>query len=105
MLYSKVIKKLRQLESELNAHGLWSKEPPSQEAMISTSPFSCDVMSFENWLQFIFIPKIYALITSNSELPSNIAIAPMAHYVWNVKPHLEALIMILYDLDNLLSEQ
>ena len=105
MLYMKIIEKLLQLENELKAHGLWSKQSPSQDAMANTSPFSCEVMSFENWLQFIFIPKMYVLIASNSELPSNIAIAPMSHHVWNVQPHLGTLIIMFDDLDNLLSEQ
>ncbi|WP_373293395.1 YqcC family protein [Shewanella hanedai] len=105
VLYIKTTEKLCQLEDELKVHGLWSKEAPSQEAMANTSPFSCEVMSFENWVQFIFIPKMNQLIISKSALPSSISIAPMAHHVWNAQSHLQPLIMIFDDLDNLLSEQ
>lgn len=105
MLYIKTTEKLRLLENELKVHGLWSNELPSQEAMANTSPFSCEVMSFENWVQFIFIPKMDQLIISKSALPSSISIAPMAHHAWNTQSHLQPLIMIFDDLDNLLSEQ
>ena len=104
MLYVKTTEKLRQLENELKIHGLWSKESNSQETMANTSPFSYDVMSFENWVQFIFIPKMNELITSQMELPSNIAIAPMAYHVWNTQPNLNVLIIIFIELDRLLSE-
>lgn len=105
MLYIKTTEQLRLLANGLKVHGLWSKEVPSQEEMANTSPFSCEVMSFENWVQFIFIPKMEQLIISKSPLPSSISIAPMAHHAWNAQSHLHPLIRIFDDLDNLLSEQ
>ncbi|WP_065188665.1 YqcC family protein [Shewanella woodyi] len=105
MLYANTTEKLHQLETELKVHGLWSSVPPSTEAMANTSPFSCDVMPFENWVQFIFIPKMEQLINSQNALPSNTAIAPMAHHVWNHQPDLHGLINIFDELDRMLSEQ
>lgn len=69
---------LQQLEQALTTAELWATEAPSQEAMASTAPFCCDKMSFENWLQFIFIPKMTVLITMQSPLPEKISLLPMA---------------------------
>lgn len=48
------------------------------QALASREPFCCDTLSFEQWLQFILIPRMGALIAGNHPLPSNIAVAPMA---------------------------
>ncbi|MBE7215132.1 YqcC family protein [Shewanella benthica] len=104
MLYIKTTQKLQELEEELKRRSLWSLEVPSAEAMADTSPFSCEAMSFESWVQFIFIPKMRALIASRQVLPNNIAIAPMAHHVWNDVKERHTLIMIFDDLDKFLSE-
>ena len=72
--------------------------------MADTSPFSCEAMPFESWVQFIFIPKMHALIANRQVLPSAIAIAPMAHHVWGDVQERHTLIKIFDDLDKLLSE-
>lgn len=66
------------MESELKALDLWQVTPPSVEALASVRPFCCDTLAFEQWLQFVLIPRMGALITGNHPLPTNIAVAPMA---------------------------
>ena len=66
------------MESELKALNLWQSQPPSVEALASRQPFCCDTLAFEQWLQFILIPRMGALIAGGHALPSNIAVAPMA---------------------------
>jgi len=105
VLYLKTTELLDKLESELRLQSLWSLETPSQEAMNDNSPFSCEAMPFENWVQFIFIPKMKNLIDTGQALPTNIAIAPMAHHVWHSKKNLHTLILTFDNLDTLLSEQ
>ena len=104
MLYRETSRKLQNLEDELTRHSLWSKDRPSKEAMADTTPFCCESMSFENWLQFIFIPKMKILIATKQALPSHISVAPMAHHVWNALVERHTLIIILDDLDKFLSE-
>ncbi len=69
---------LQQLEQVLKQNQLWSNQPPSTEQLNSQTPFAADTMSFENWLQFIFIPRFNQLIVNNMPLPSNMSITPMA---------------------------
>ena len=56
---------LFELEEILKAAGLWSAVTPSQEALASQQPFACDTLAFEQWLQFIFIPRLQALLKTN----------------------------------------
>lgn len=103
MLYRYTQTKLAQIASELKQTGLWSATAPSVEAMASTAPFACDLMPFEQWLQFIFIPRMQALIDAGQALPSQIAIAPMAEHLWSEQAALAPLISTLNELDILLN--
>lgn len=69
---------LNELEAELKQLSLWSAVPPDPHALASTSPFCCDTMPLENWLQFIFLPRIRALIAAERALPSAISVHPIA---------------------------
>ncbi len=69
---------LYQLEQTLRVSQLWSSVKPSIQALSSTEPFACDTLSFEQWLQFIFIPKMRVLIENEDPLPLAMAITPMA---------------------------
>lgn len=104
MLYSQVRTKLAQIALCLQQVGLWSATSPTAEAMASSAPFACDLMPLEQWLQFIFIPRMHALIDAGQPLPSQIAIAPMAQHVWHNMDQLQLLIGVLNELDILLNE-
>ncbi|MCH1928856.1 YqcC family protein [Shewanella sp. A25] len=104
MLYSQTQSKLAQIAALLNDAGMWSTTTPSDAAMASTAPFACDLMPLEQWLQFIFIPRMQSLIDAGQPLPSRIAIAPMAQHVWQDNPDLLPLICVLNELDMLLNE-
>ena len=66
------------VEAHLRQMGLWDSEPPSAEALASTQPFCIDTLDFNQWLQFIFLPTMYAILEEGRDLPSECAIAPMA---------------------------
>lgn len=104
MLYRQTKTKLAQITQELQNVGLWGACTPSDESMASTAPFACDLMPFEQWLQFIFIPRMQALIDAEQPLPSQIAITPMAEHLWSEQAALAPLIAALNELDILLNE-
>ena len=69
---------LQQIEITMQQQGLWCAQSPSVLALASTSPFCIDTMSFCEWLQFVFIVKMGALVKQQLPLPQNMAIHPMA---------------------------
>ena len=66
------------IEAELRRLALWESEPPSEEALASPQPFAIDTLTLPQWLQFIFLPRMYGLIETNDPLPTRCGIAPMA---------------------------
>lgn len=97
---------LAALQSELEALALWQAELPSAAQLASTQPFCVDTLRFEQWLQFIFIPRISAMMDALQPLPSQISLCPMAEE--SFKNHGEKaakLINTIADIDELLSGQ
>lgn len=95
---------LHRIEQELKQLNLWGEQPPSAAALASTAPFCCDSMAFEQWLQFVFLPRMHALLDAELPLPAQIAICPMAEQVFGTtNANLFNLINRIADLDELLS--
>lgn len=94
---------LMDIEKELRDLQLWDEEMISEEALSSEQPFAVDTMTFPQWLQFIFLPRMYFLLSQQKSLPTNCGIAPMAeHYFSSIKLHSVPLIGLLKKIDELL---
>ncbi|MPV86407.1 YqcC family protein [Ostreibacterium oceani] len=76
---------LVQLSDELTHQNLWSSEPPSPEQMASQAPFCVDTMPLEQWLQWVFIPRLQALLAAGDlrQLPQQSDVFSMADYVFS----------------------
>jgi len=93
------------IEKELRELGLWEFESPSEEALLSTQPFAIDTLNFPQWLQFIFIPRLYFMVEQRSPLPDVSGVKPMAEeYFVVLNLNSANLIAHLDRIDNLLSE-
>lgn len=66
------------IEAELRRLDLWEREAPSAAALASTEPFCVDTLSFTQWLQFVFIPRMYALLEMERLPPGRCEIQPLA---------------------------
>lgn len=97
---------LMDVEKELRELRLWQAEPISAEALASTEPFAIDTMNFSQWLQFIFIPRLYGLIEQQLALPTHCSVAPMAEeYFAGMNLYSEPLIAHLRHVDSLLTRE
>lgn len=95
---------LIELETELKRQQLWSDMPPDAAAMASTAPFCCDTMALEQWLQFIFLPRLQALLDAQLALPTKVSILPMAEYAFSVYgARLTPLLTVIARIDSTLS--
>jgi uncharacterized protein YqcC (DUF446 family) len=95
---------LDELSRAMRQSQLWSEQGPSLDALASSIPFACDTMAFEQWLQFIFIPKMHLLIEQQQPLPGNIAVLPMAEEVYKSATGLDEVLIALARIDRLLGE-
>lgn len=93
------------IEKELRELRLWDLISPAPEALSSTQPFAIDTLTFPQWLQFIFLPRLYAMIEQKLPLPVASGVAPMAEEYFRVLAVNSApLISHLKRIDKLLSE-
>lgn len=102
--HTAVAKKLFELEREMRSLELWEDQQPSAQALASTQPFAVDTLRFPQWLQFIFIPRLYSLVEHRSQLPINCDITPMAEeYFRPLTINADRLVEQLRKIDYLLS--
>lgn len=73
---------LDSIEHELRTLGWWEQAPPSAQALSSSEPFCVDTLTFVQWLQWIFVPRMRALLEAKAALPQRSAIADMADVVF-----------------------
>lgn len=61
---------LLELEANLRISGKWEKEQPSESDLTSAEPFCMDTLSFEQWLQWIFLPRMKNTLEETKPLPA-----------------------------------
>ena len=67
---------LHAIEQVLRDHQLWQGVAPQPAAFDSTQPFCMDTLEPHEWLLWVLIPRMHALIDSAQPLPDSFAIAP-----------------------------
>ncbi|HSC74637.1 MAG TPA: YqcC family protein [Pseudomonadales bacterium] len=92
------------IECELRRANLWSAEPPSAEALASIEPFCVDTMDFQQWLQFVLLPRMNTLITAQAPLPDKCDITTMAETVWAANVHAKHVIDALRAFDQTIND-
>lgn len=93
------------IERELRLQGWWGEAPPSAEAMASQEPFCVDAMEFEQWLQWIFIPRMKLIIEHDLALPNASGILAMSEMVYaNRAQQSRGLNVLLAEFDELITQ-
>jgi uncharacterized protein YqcC (DUF446 family) len=100
---SRIADVLLELEANLRVSGKWQCSHPGQEALASPLPFSYDTLSFEQWLQWVFLPKMKHILEQSRPLPSKSGIY---EYAWDVLPrsdqHRKTLLRLIKRFDDLI---
>ncbi|MBA4242986.1 MAG: pseudouridine synthase [Pseudomonas sp.] len=92
------------IERELRVLGWWQEQAPSAEALASQEPFCVDTLTFEQWLQWIFLPRMKLLLETGAQLPSVSGIQAMAEMVYREQPGpARRLLELLGEFDRLLT--
>ncbi|AKP32891.1 YqcC family protein [Yersinia aleksiciae] len=104
---NQVRQSLQDIELAMRAIDLWQTVPPQAEAFESNEPFSIDTMDAEQWLQWVLIPRMYALLEANGPLPTRFAITPYFEEALSGddRPDCTALLIHLRRLDDLLNKE
>lgn len=97
---------LQAIEQSMRDLALWQAVSPKPEAFSSTEPFCINSMLAEEWLQWVLLPRMYALLDANAPLPTRFAIAPYFEQALKEKqPSCIPLLLLLQRLDALLNTE
>jgi uncharacterized protein YqcC (DUF446 family) len=70
------------IERELRVQGFWAESPPDAHSLASQEPFCVDTLAFEEWLQWIFLPRMKLILEQDEPLPTVSGILAMAEMVY-----------------------
>ncbi|NRP58255.1 MULTISPECIES: YqcC family protein [unclassified Marinobacterium] len=98
-----VTRSIEAIRDEMVRLSLWEASPPTQEALNSQQPFCIDTLKFTQWLQWILIPRLEALLKTNIPLPDSSAIHPYAEEALKSRKENTHLIAQIQQLDRALS--
>lgn len=100
---NQVLELLNELQMALRVQNLWEETPPSAEDLASEDPFCVNTLSAAQWLQWIFLPRMHALLEADGELPRGFAITPYLEEAIQDEAQLEAIHLPVLKLERLLN--
>ena len=89
-----------EIEAEMRSIGFWQTTPPRPEQLHFKQAFAMDTMTFAQWLQFIFLPRVREAIASN-EFPSSSSVGAQAVREFDGDPDADRLVILLSEFDAL----
>ncbi|MCA1768629.1 MAG: YqcC family protein [Halomonas sp.] len=67
---------LRELEAAMRATDQWRMARPEPTAFKSSLPFCTDTMDLPQWLRFVFIVRLEALVEAGAPMPAKCDVTP-----------------------------
>jgi uncharacterized protein YqcC (DUF446 family) len=101
-IHEAAARRLSAIEAELQRVGYPSL--PSAEAFESTQAFLGDRMHFTQWLAFVFIPRVRAIIGEQGEFPSRSQVGVRAMREFDGNDELTPLVTLLHQFDTLIEQ-
>lgn len=92
---------IEQIEAELRRLGMWAPSPPPDEAFESTVAFHGDTMPFEQWLQFVLVPRVRSALAGEGSFPTRSMVGVRAVREYDGHPDADRLVTLLSDFDRL----
>lgn len=104
--FTELLTHLDELEAELKVQQLWSAQPPSAQALESTMPFMYDTLQLHEWLQWVFLPRLRAVVEQQGQLPCQSQIHALAEHEWQQRRDFDKtrLLVLLERVDLTLNE-
>ena len=97
---------LLEVEANLRSSGKWEQQPPDSGDLSSGQPFCIDTLRFEQWLQWVFLPRMKRIIEQQKPLPAKSGIYVYAHeYLRNGDVLTGTLLRLIKRFDDLIAIQ
>lgn len=92
------------IERELRQLGWWSAQQPDARRLASTAPFCVDTLTFAEWLQWVFLPRMKSIVEAGAAVPAACAIRSMAEVAWQAEgAKVSVLLAALGEFDRLIA--
>lgn len=101
--YKEAGSKIREIEDELKRLGRWQAQPLEKERFENMGPFGMNTMVFEQWLQFVLVPRVHEIIDKKGAFPKKSEIAPVAVKNLDGDPDAVRLIQLLSEFDEIVN--
>ena len=97
---------LLEVEATLRINGKWDESSPDSNALASKQPFCMDTLEFEQWLQWIFLPRMKTTLEQTKQLPAKSSIFVYAHECLQKNdPSTDSLLKLIKTFDDLIKIQ
>ncbi len=95
---------LLEVEGTLRSHGRWDRDQPAVSALSSAQPFCIDTLRFEQWIQWIFLPRMKTILEDSKPLPARSGIHVYAKsYLRKNDPPTSSLLQLIKRFDDLIT--
>ncbi len=98
-LHSEASLRIDEIEREMQELGIWQSEPLPPEMMEFEAAFGADKLSFEQWIQFVLIPRVRDIASSGGTFPASSNVGAQAARCFSGLPNGEGLIALLSEFD------
>ena len=102
-VYQRLANKADELEDELRRLNRWQHFPLSSDKFQDMGAFGSNTMTFEQWIQFVLVPRIDHIVLNKGELPADSMLATYAVRVFDGDPDASTLIGLLNEIDDLIN--
>lgn len=89
-----------QIEAEMRKVDLWQNQPLRPEQMVFKQAFAMDTMTFSQWLQFVFLPRVREAVASNN-FPDGSSVGAQAVREFDGFSEADQLVRLLSEFDAL----
>ena len=89
-----------QIEAEMRKVGLWQNQPLHPGQMDFKQAFAMDTMTFSQWLQFVFLPRVREAVASNN-FPNGSSVGAQAVREFDGFSEADQLVTLLSEFDAL----
>lgn len=80
--YAVAAKMADEIEAEMKRIAIWQTEPLPKEKQVVTTAFGIGSISFEQWLQFVFLSRVREIIGTRGAFPPSSSVSVQAYREW-----------------------
>jgi uncharacterized protein YqcC (DUF446 family) len=75
-----------EIESEMRRLGVWREQPPSEEDVLAGGAFGMGTVSFDAWLQVVFVHRLRQVAEGTLSVPTSSSVGAKAVREWDGDP-------------------